>query len=190
MSDIKRCLTLSPHRAQLENVRFNQWIPRFTAVPGTSLLFFGGFEVACQHVRSLFSRTDIDNVLYLDSDSNVCDPNTDHASELRLITCLEAFITLYCISKVDKKFRPVSHMLYMGYGSVVSSVLRPFCAGRNSCRFIHTGRWAPITSVGAVVLLGTSKVILYVPLDSYRGCCALVIDFLITLYYYLFRLYL
>jgi hypothetical protein len=61
-----------------------------------------------------------------------------------------------------------------------------FVLGRSSDRFVHTGRWSPIASVGAVVLLETSKVILYVRLVSYRGCCALVIDFLIGLYYYYF----
>jgi len=82
----------------------------FAALPGTSLLF-GGFEVACQHAWSPFSRTDNDNVLYLDSDWNVCEPNNIHVSEVRITTGLEALSTLlYFISIVDRNFRHVSNI--------------------------------------------------------------------------------
>jgi len=80
----------------------------FAALPSTSLLF-GGFKVACQHAWSQFSRTDNDDVLYLDPDSNVCEPNNIHVSEVRITTGLETLRTLlYFISMVDTNFRHVS----------------------------------------------------------------------------------
>jgi len=82
----------------------------FAALPGTSLLF-GGFEVACQHAWSPFSWTNNVDVLYLDSDSNVCELNNIHVSEVRITTGLEALRTLlYFISMVDTNFRHVSNI--------------------------------------------------------------------------------
>jgi hypothetical protein len=101
---------VTSYSSESENLRYNQWIPMFAAFSGTSLLF-GGFEVACQYAWSSFSRTDIDNVLYFDCDSNVCYPNNIRMSEVRITKGLESFRSvLNFISRVDTNFRHVSHI--------------------------------------------------------------------------------